>query len=90
VLKVYQGGVIDHRHSKERHHNQCRAIVAAKSWREAHAIVRQRYPNISMGQMRGWWTITGNKKQIEAAMAKPRCLLLSTTLATDDYSEPRR
>jgi hypothetical protein len=35
--------------------------------------------------MRNYWTVTANGKQIAAAMAHPNKLLLSTSLATDDY-----
>ncbi len=84
-MKVYQGGVIDWKRSKEEHHGQCRAIIAAKSWKAAHAVVVQRTPNMTLGHMRVYWSITGNKKQIEMATKHPGRLLLSSSLAADDY-----
>ena len=84
-MKVYQGGVIDWTYSKEKHHGQCRAIVAAKSWKAAHEIVKRRFPNVTLGHMRGYWTVTGNAGQITAAFLHPGKLLLSSSLHTEDY-----
>ena len=84
-MKVYQGGVIDWERSKERNHGQCRAIVAAPSWKAAYEIVKRRFPNMSLYHMRGYWTITGNSGQITAANLHPGKLLLSSSLQSDDY-----
>jgi hypothetical protein len=88
TFKVFQGAVVDWKRSKEPYHGQCRAVIGAKSWREAHSIALQRYANITLGHMRGYWSITGNKTQIEAATKFPKTLLLSTSLGADDY-EPQ-
>ena len=85
MLRVYQGTVIDWKRSKEPYHGQCRAIVAASSWAAAHRVVSQRIPNMTLGHMRNYWTITGNAKQIVAATAHPLKLLLSSTSMSDDY-----
>ena len=83
-MNVYQGGVIDWQHSKEPHHGQCRAIIAAKSWKAAHKIVSARFPTITLGHMKNYWTITRNQKQIAAAMPHPNKLMLSSSLTWDD------
>ncbi len=84
-MKVYQGTVVNWRRSKEPYHGQCRAIVAAKSWKAAHEIVVRRIANMTLGHMRNYWTVTGNDKQIEAATKYPGQLLLSSSSMSDDY-----
>jgi len=84
-VNVYQGSVIDWKRSKEKHHGQCRAIIAAKSWKAAHMVVMRRYPNMTMHHMRGYWTISGNDIQIAAAKAHPGKILLSSSLRAEDY-----
>lgn len=85
AMNVYQGCVIDWERSKETHHGQCTAIVAAKSWKEAHRILVVRYRNMTLGHIRNYWSITGNKTQIDAATAHPHKILLSSSSSSDDY-----
>ena len=87
TTKVYQGNIIDYGRSKE-HQGQCSAVVAARSWAEAHRIVSAKYPNVSMHYMRNYWSITANEEQVAAARRRPYKLLLSSSLRRyDDYKE---
>ena len=84
ALKVYQGSVIDHDRSTD-HHGQCRCVVAANSWAEAHRLVSARYPSETLGHMKNYWSVTSNYKQIAAAMCQIGKVLVSPSLMSDDY-----
>jgi hypothetical protein len=59
-VKVY-GGTVE---------GQYRCIVAAPDWTAAHAAVNAVRP-ISRKAMRDYWSITGNEKEIAAAVKQP-------------------
>ncbi len=60
-LKVYGGMPFN-----PTHHKQERCVVAAYSQKEVAAIMQT-----SLGEIRNWWCITGNKEEIEKATANP-------------------
>jgi hypothetical protein len=66
MMKVYGG------HNMVRGHGQVRCIVAANNQKEAAAIV-----GLSLYYMRMYWSETGNKEEVAAALARPRTLLFS-------------
>lgn len=88
-MNVYQGGLVDWKRSKDAHHGQVRACIAAKSWKAAHTAVVKLHPNMSLYYMRGYWSITGNQKQIKAALSEPGTLFMSSSLSSDDYEAAR-
>jgi len=47
-------------------HRQERCVVAAKSQKDVARIIGE-----SLYRIRGWWCVTGNKEEIEKALAKP-------------------
>ena len=57
--------MIDWKRSKEPHHGQVRAIVAAPNGKEAARLL-----GITYGHLRGYWSTTGNTVEIETAMAR--------------------
>jgi hypothetical protein len=65
-LKVYGGLVM-------RGHRQARAIIAAHNAQEVADAVPGR---CSAYYIRGYWSVTDNAKEIEAAMASPGVLLM--------------
>ncbi len=84
-MNVYQGNVIDWKRAKgDPHHGQCRAAVAAKNWKAAHAIAIQSHP-MSFYYFRNYWSITGNTAQIEAATKNPGKLVVASSLKDEDY-----
>ena len=83
TLKVYQGAVMSGG-------DQVRACVAASSWAEAHRVVSAHFPNTPLGYMKNYWSITGNEKQIAAAMARPLTLLLAPDMGFNHVYTPAR
>ena len=81
TLKVYQGAI-------RLRGDQVRACVAANSWAEAHRIVSAHLPNTSLGYMKNYWSITGNEKQIAAAMARPLTLLWASGMGFSHNYKP--
>lgn len=65
-MKVYGG------HNMVRGHGQVRCIIAADNQKEAARIA-----GLSLYYFRAYWTETGNKGDINAAMAQPRTLLFT-------------
>lgn len=60
--------------------NQVRTIVAAKSKKEAAALVGE-----TIGYFNKYWSETGNKTEIECALAKPGQVLRASTSMGYDF-----
>jgi hypothetical protein len=73
-LKVY-GGL-----SWGRGRRQVRTIVAARNQREAADLV-----GIDMGYMRGFWSVTGNAREIDTAMGEPFTVFRASSSLGDDF-----
>jgi hypothetical protein len=65
-LKVYGGLVF-------RGPRQVRAVIAAYN---AEEVARAHPGRCSAHYIRGYWSVTGNTKEVEAAMAQPGILLV--------------
>lgn len=51
---------------------QCRALVKAMSKSEAREILREvASPRTSTGELRDYWSITGNRKELDAMHGQP-------------------
>lgn len=75
-LKVYGGS----------YRGQHRAIIAAHNAEE----VARAIGNATAYYVRGYWSVTGNAAEIEAAMAKPGVLLVETAKNSDRFEPLRR
>ena len=79
-LKVY-GGLVFHGA------RQVRAVIAAYNAQE----VADAHPGrASAHYIRGYWSVTGNAKEVEAAMAKPGVLLLETCERSGKFAAASR
>lgn len=79
TLKVYRGAIM-------LRGDQVRACVAASSWAEAARIVDMHDINgCTLSYMRDYWSVTGNPKQIAAAMSRPLVLFVSKSMTSDNY-----
>ncbi len=79
-LKVYQGSV-DGRNSY---------CVAATSWKAAHAAMDGICKNVSLHYMMTMWGVTGNDKQIAAAMSEPGTVFGAEGYVVDAQYVPLR
>lgn len=77
-LKVYGGLVM-------RGHRQARAVIAAHNAQEVADALPGR---ASAYYVRGYWSVTGNAKEIEAAMATPGVLLLEDEPSSYKFAPP--
>ena len=59
-LKVFGGMPFNANHRQER------CVIAAYSQKQVAEII-----GTSLSDIRGWWCVTGNKEEIEKALAKP-------------------
>ena len=53
-----------------------RAIIAARSRAEAARVLAQFHPRNAVGEIRDYWSVTGNEAEIAAATAQPLTLLV--------------
>lgn len=74
-LKVYGGLVM-------RGQRQVRAVIAASNAQE----VADALGNASAYYVRGYWSVTGNVKEVNAALALPGTLLLETAQNSGNYA----
>jgi hypothetical protein len=75
-LKVYGGLVF-------RGSRQVRAVIAAHN---AEEVARAHPGRCSAYYIRGYWSVTGNVKEVEAAMAQPGVLLVEIAEHTDRFA----
>ena len=61
-----------------------RTIVATSSQKEAATILRT-----SVGHLRDYWSITGNKTELATALAKPRVVFMASTSMGYDFAEKK-
>jgi hypothetical protein len=59
---------------------QCRTVVAATSQAKAAEAL-----GCTLSEIRGWWAETGNKKELEVALAKPGQVFIQATPNGGDY-----
>jgi hypothetical protein len=74
ILKVF-GGLV---HMGAR--GQCRTIVATTSQAKAAEAL-----HCSLGELRGWWSETGNKDELATALPKPGQVFIATSSMGRDF-----
>ena len=78
-LKVYGGMLTNPNPPPDRplHKRQERVVCAVTSQKELKDIIdgEERHGRISLNWIRNYWCITGNKEEIELALAKPHQLI---------------
>jgi hypothetical protein len=75
-LKVYGGLVFQGA-------RQVRAVIAAYN---AEEVARAHPGRCSAYYIRGYWSVTGNAKEVEAAMAEPGILLIERAERSGEYA----
>ena len=59
---------------------QLRTVVAATSQAKAAEAL-----GLSLSELRGWWSVTGNKSDLAAAMSEPGRVFMAATRNGGDY-----
>jgi hypothetical protein len=77
-LKVWGGRIMVHNPAAGR--SYCRAVVAATSQAKAAQALF-----CSLRELRNYWAVTGNKKEIALALSQPGCVFAQTSETDDDY-----